>query len=244
VVVGSLVLILVAIGLLVAGLVQGANGMLVASIAASLLAAVALIIGGRRTAGAALRENGRAPLEHTRSRASAAADDVEPDEVGRRSRRREPVGAGVGAGVAAGGAAGGSSAARLDETTTMSALRDEEYPGERGIPQQGRDSGRRRYEEDYGPEFAVDVPDDGDDDDPPDEPPAQQTAAADAARIARMSAPVIVIDGRPRYHKPGCVHLLGRDSEPLPVSEAVELGFTPCGVCEPDSTLLAAARRV
>ncbi len=59
-----------------------------------------------------------------------------------------------------------------------------------------------------------------------------------------MSAEVLVIDGRPRYHQAGCVHLLGRESEPLPVSEAVELGFTPCSLCEPDSALLAEARRV
>ena len=86
--------------------------------------------------------------------------------------------------------------------------------------------------------------DDDDDDDPPDEPAAQFVSAADAARVARMSAPVLVIDGRPRYHMPGCVHLLGRESEPLPVSEAADLGFTPCSLCEPDSALLAGARRV
>jgi hypothetical protein len=82
-----------------------------------------------------------------------------------------------------------------------------------------------------------------DDEDPPDEPAAQLMAPADAARVARMSAPVLVIDGRPRYHQPGCVHLLGRESEALPVREAVELGFTPCSLCEPDSALLADARR-
>jgi hypothetical protein len=59
-----------------------------------------------------------------------------------------------------------------------------------------------------------------------------------------MSTPVLVIDGRPRYHVPGCVHLLARESEALPVSEAVDLGFTPCGLCEPDSAVLADARRV
>jgi hypothetical protein len=86
--------------------------------------------------------------------------------------------------------------------------------------------------------------DDIDDEDPPDEPVAQRITAADAARVARMSADVLVIDGRPRYHVPGCVHLLGRPYEPLPVSEAVDLGFSPCGLCEPDSALLADARRV
>jgi hypothetical protein len=83
-----------------------------------------------------------------------------------------------------------------------------------------------------------------DDEDPPDEPVAQRVAPGDAARIARMTTEVQVIDGRPRYHLAGCVHLLGRPHEPLPVNEAVELGFSPCGLCEPDSTLLADARRV
>lgn len=83
-----------------------------------------------------------------------------------------------------------------------------------------------------------------DDADPPDEPAPQQVSAADAARVGRMATEVLVVDGRPRYHLPGCVHLLGRESEPLPVGEAIELGFTPCSLCEPDSALLADARRV
>jgi hypothetical protein len=53
-----------------------------------------------------------------------------------------------------------------------------------------------------------------------------------------MSAEVRVIDGRPRYHLASCVHLLGRESEPLPVHEALELEFTPCGVCEPNNGIL------
>ena len=73
---------------------------------------------------------------------------------------------------------------------------------------------------------------------------AERQPGLRAARVAQMSVEVLVIDGRPRYHLPGCVHLLGRQHEPLPVSEAVELGFTPCGLCEPDSALLAEARRV
>jgi len=81
-----------------------------------------------------------------------------------------------------------------------------------------------------------------DEEDPPDEPARQQVSPADAARVARMSTSVMVIDGRPRYHLAGCVHLLGRDGEPLPVNEAVELGFTPCSLCEPDTALLADLR--
>ncbi len=86
---------------------------------------------------------------------------------------------------------------------------------------------------------------DGDlDEDPPDEPSAQIVSPANAARVAMLSTDVLVVDGRPRYHVPGCVHLHGRETEPLPVGEAVELGFTPCALCEPDSALLADARRV
>jgi hypothetical protein len=118
-------------------------------------------------------------------------------------------------------------------------LEDDDEPADRvNIPDQnvGDERGRVAVE--------LDLAEDVDDDDPPDEPAAQIVAPADAARVARMSAQVLVIDGRPRYHQAGCVHLLGRESEALPVSEAVELGFTPCSLCEPDSALLADARRV
>ncbi|RZU52964.1 clumping factor A [Krasilnikovia cinnamomea] len=82
-----------------------------------------------------------------------------------------------------------------------------------------------------------------DPDDPADEPLPQAERAADAVRIARMDAEVLVVDGRPRYHVPDCPHLVGRLTEPLPVAEAVELGFTPCGLCRPVDRLLAAAAR-
>jgi hypothetical protein len=75
--------------------------------------------------------------------------------------------------------------------------------------------------------------------DPPDEPPAQVVSASDADRVARLRAEVVVIDGRPRYHVEDCVQLLGRSQERLPVSEAVELGFTPCQDCAPVTALLS-----
>jgi hypothetical protein len=215
--VGSLLLIVVAVGLLVIGLLQGANSMLVASIAASLLAAIALIVGGRQKAAAG---SGSRATTRVREREEEMADV-------RRSRRaadRQPVGVGAG---------GAAPEPMADETSVMAPVRDEEpYPP--SIPQQHDVRDEDDYDADY----------DDDEEDPEDEPPAQQTLPADAARVASMSTEVFVIDGRPRYHLRGCVHMLGRDSEPLPVSEAVELGFTPCSMCEPDSSLLAAARRV
>ena len=70
-----------------------------------------------------------------------------------------------------------------------------------------------------------------------------RSAPADAARVARMATEVLVIDGRPRYHLRRLRAPARPAAEPLPVGEAVELGFTPCGLCEPDSALLADARR-
>jgi hypothetical protein len=213
--VGSLLLIVVAVGLLVIGLLQGANSMLVASIAASLLAAIALIVGGRQKAASGSRATARV-REHE--------DEMADVRRSRRAADRQPVGVGAG---------GGAAEPMADETSVMAPVRDEEsYPP--SIPHQHD----VREEDDYDGDY------DDEDEDPEDEPPAQQTLPADAARVASMSTEVFVIDGRPRYHLRGCVHMLGRDSEPLPVSEAVELGFTPCSMCEPDSSLLAAARRV
>ncbi|MFG1950892.1 hypothetical protein [Micromonospora sp. NPDC048830] len=79
-------------------------------------------------------------------------------------------------------------------------------------------------------------------DEPPDEPPALRVSPADATLVARLDAEVLVVDGRPRYHLADCPHLFGRDAEPLPVSEAVALGFTPCARCAPDTVLLADPR--
>ncbi|WP_214369439.1 hypothetical protein [Pseudonocardia sp. H11422] len=69
------------------------------------------------------------------------------------------------------------------------------------------------------------------------EPPEEQRDAAAAALVAGLNDEVVVIDELPRYHVPGCRSLPGRPIIPLPVREAVELGFTPCGWCTPDRVL-------
>lgn len=71
------------------------------------------------------------------------------------------------------------------------------------------------------------------------EPPAQPLSPAQAERLAEVFADVQVVDGHPRFHLPDCPHLIGRDDEPLPVGEAVQLGFTPCADCAPVTTLLS-----
>jgi len=78
--------------------------------------------------------------------------------------------------------------------------------------------------------------------DPEAEPAEEQTDAADLLVISGLSADVRVLDERPRYHLPKCGWLANRPSIPLPVSEARQLGFTPCGRCSPDATLAAKHR--
>jgi hypothetical protein len=185
----SLLLIASAAGLLVLGLWQSSAGLLAGSIAASLFAAVMLVVGARRFT----------------SRLAAADRSLGDGEF-----VEEPE------------APPGTSDPSMTQTMTI--------PAQGGPLAHGPPSSPAGHPDDEG--------------DPPDEPAPQQVSPADAARVGRMLNEVLVVDGRPRYHLPGCVHLLGRESEPLPVSEAIELGFTPCSLCEPDSALLADARRV
>lgn len=221
-IVASLVLILVAVTLLVLGLASGSSELLVSSIGASLLAAVALVVGARQAAAARAgtgsyddEPDSRAGDEDAEQRVFHHRSTARANEPGR--RRAAEWGAG-------------------DSPVAVA------EPVQASVPSQGV------YRSTIDDDDLVDADDEAggldDDGDPPDEPAAQYVSAADAARVARMSAAVLVIDGRPRYHLPGCVHLLGREGEPIPVGEAVDLGFTPCSLCEPDSALLADARRV
>jgi hypothetical protein len=247
VIVGSLVLILGAVAFLALGLMRGSNAYLVVSIVASLLAAIALVVGSRQPGAAkdraakdrAAKDRAAKDLAATpgRGRAAKRADEEVREPAGRGHTRRDRITEVIpavrtdGPDQAAEEAPARQGAVAVQETATI--------PAEGGPPDQDR-----------GPtgQITVDESDDEDSDledrDPPDEPVAQQVSESDAARVAQMTNEVRVIDGRPRYHLPSCAHLRGRDSEPLPVHEAVELGFTPCGLCEPDSSLLAEARQV
>ena len=111
-------------------------------------------------------------------------------------------------------------------------------------PGRSRDAWRRppdqRGDEDDSSSLAEEFAE-PDADDPDDEPLPQAVRPADAVRVARMPAEVLVVDGRPRYHMADCPHLVGKLTEPLPVAEAVELGFSPCGLCRPVDRLVARA---
>jgi hypothetical protein len=75
-----------------------------------------------------------------------------------------------------------------------------------------------------------------------DEPDEEATDATDLLVISDLADEVRVVDEHPRYHLAPCTWLSGRQTIPLPVSEARELGFTPCARCGPDAVLAAKHR--
>lgn len=69
------------------------------------------------------------------------------------------------------------------------------------------------------------------------EPPVEEVEVTDLLLVVDLKDEVLVVDEHPRYHVAGCRHLAGRETFPLPVDEARTDGFTPCGSCRPDATL-------
>ncbi|MBI3685747.1 MAG: hypothetical protein HY241_00150 [Actinobacteria bacterium] len=74
------------------------------------------------------------------------------------------------------------------------------------------------------------------------EPAAEDVSAADRTLVDGLAAEVLVVDGHPRFHLPGCPHLAGRETVPLPVAEAARSGFTACATCRPAGLLASRAR--
>ncbi len=73
----------------------------------------------------------------------------------------------------------------------------------------------------------------------PDEsrPAEEDTDAADLLVVYELTDEVLVVDENPRYHLARCRLPDHAQAERLPVREARELGFTPCGRCRPDTAL-------
>ncbi len=71
------------------------------------------------------------------------------------------------------------------------------------------------------------------------EPPEESVDAVLGRVAATVEDEVLVIDEQPRYHLMGCRALMAQQTIPLPAREAVELGFTPCGWCNPAAALSA-----
>lgn len=80
--------------------------------------------------------------------------------------------------------------------------------------------------------------------DEPKEPPEEAVRMTDVLTVMELEDEVRVVNLRSHYHLAACSHIRHRETVPLPINEAREAGFTPCGLCRPDSTLAAAARKV
>ncbi|GHE87326.1 hypothetical protein GCM10017786_18800 [Amycolatopsis deserti] len=74
------------------------------------------------------------------------------------------------------------------------------------------------------------------------EPGEEPTDPADAKIVDELDVEVVVVDEHPRYHLTDCGWLADRDTIPISVKEARDLGFTPCARCTPDAHLAEAHR--
>lgn len=215
----SLPLLLVAVVLAVVGVAQGSGPLLVGSILASLLTAVALVASARHAAATRLAV-GRGGLVIPFLAPPTHADD-------------RPAG-------------GEDPYARADDPAeaVTAVIPTQQRPGDRdaGLAPTGPGPADADETQVSAAGAAAEQWPDADDDEPSDEPPVQVVTPEHAAVVAGLEADVVVVDERPRYHLATCVHLIDRELQVLPVREAVELGFTPCAMCEPDTALLAQAQ--
>ncbi|KAA9151724.1 hypothetical protein FPZ12_038425 [Amycolatopsis acidicola] len=77
---------------------------------------------------------------------------------------------------------------------------------------------------------------------PAGDPAEEASDPADVELVSALESEVVVVDEYPRYHVPDCGWLADRDTIPIAVKEARELGFTPCARCTPDAKLAAEHR--
>jgi hypothetical protein len=286
---GSLLLIFAAIALSVLGVVEHSNALLIGSIAASLLAATALVVGARQAApvpvsgvpltgtdgwvpaGARLGTPANAPTgpanaatspanaatrPSTGAEKTDAADPREPRSSRLTTPYTEPTPPAPPGAVPPTSAPPGAvpvhdpdpplatSGQPVDGYLTGASVPSQPGPVDTpdldstdlaGAGQAGTDSARTGQQ----PAGATA---EGGPLDPDGEPVVEPATAEQRARVAQLRSDVYVLDGYPRYHLGNCVQLVAREEEPeaLPVSEAEELGFTPCSACAPVRTLLAA----
>ena len=69
------------------------------------------------------------------------------------------------------------------------------------------------------------------------DPPVEEVEVTDLLLVVDLHDEVLVVDEHPRYHLADCPWLTGRTAVPLPIDEARTDGFTPCARCTPDRNL-------
>jgi len=69
------------------------------------------------------------------------------------------------------------------------------------------------------------------------DPGEEKSDPADVAIVSELETEIVVVDEYPRYHVTTCTWLETRDTIPLGIGEARQLGFTPCALCTPDAEI-------
>ncbi|MGY1807406.1 hypothetical protein ACI8AF_08540 [Blastococcus sp. SYSU D00669] len=202
-------LVLVGLGLFVAGLATGTTELYWATVAVCVLAAVLLVL-SRRGLSAASAGTSRAaapPRAGTEDRpareARAAREPAAPRSEDDTAPEREPE-------------AAGEEAAEEPAAPEPPAVE----PALDGPPTGAHAASGVHAA--TGP-----TADDG-------EPPVEDVEVTDLLLVVDLKDEVFVVDEHPRYHLADCPRLAGATAIPLPLDEARTDGFTPCGICEPD----------
>ena len=73
-------------------------------------------------------------------------------------------------------------------------------------------------------------------------PPVEDVEMTDFLMVLDLTDEVLVADQQPRYHLERCPHLLGHPVVGLRIDEARAQGFTPCSTCGPIRMLAARER--
>jgi hypothetical protein len=206
-----LVLVLAALGLLVTALITATSLWAWISIGLSVLAGVILVVDWLRRR--SKRSAEVAAAETSDEDVDEVAGELPEDEVAppETSEQTELI----------------TAAGELDSSTTAviaPASVDAEEDGESG---EDPESEEDAASEESPPVRATESGDPGE----------ERTDEADLLVVSELDDEVVVVDEYPRYHLTKCVWLAGRDLIPIGVSEARQLGFTPCVRCGPDAVL-------
>jgi hypothetical protein len=240
VIVAAGLLVLVGLGLFVAGLLTEITAFYWACVAACVVAAVVLYLARRRMtaeapapaaavpvgAAAAPAAGGGAAGRHAGAAGAAGATAASTSAATATPAPAEQVAPAAAAAAGSSAVVSGPPAAVPDLTTAVPPV---VTPPAVTTPARSEPTGAARSSA---------VADHGD----AGEPPVEEVEVTDLLLVVDLKEEVLVVDEHPRYHVEGCRHLTGQETIPIPMDEARTDGFTPCGTCRPDATLAERVR--
>ena len=205
-------LVLVGLGLFLAGVWTGTTTFYWACVAVCVPAFVLLVAARRRIT----RAEAALPGSRSAATGTRAAPPSAPATAGSPADTEQPAnGTEVSASAAGATAAGGTVAGPTPEDAE---------PGAEPAPTGAHAARRTPSSVSLTPETLAD-------------PPIEDVEVTDLLLIVDLKDEVVVVDEHPRYHLAGCRFLTGRTGIPLPMDEARVDGFTPCALCAPDRHL-------